>query len=278
MLNQEDFRTLPGRNLVRPGGEKIGKIDQLYADREDGHPTFVTVNTGLFGAKTNFVPIAEARIEGDDVVVPYDKSLVKDAPSVDPDAEITPEEEERLYAHYSLAGAGYTGTGYADTGTAYTDTTTTGTVYGDRTETEYATGRETDDAMTRSEQRLNVGKERVEAGRARLRKYVVTEDVSQTVPVRREEVRVEREPITEQNIDQAMSGPELSEDEHEVTLTEERPVVEKETVPVERVRLAKDTVTEEQQVTDEVAKERIETEGDTVIDVDRDRTDRTRGL
>ena len=278
MLNQEDFRTLPGRNLVGPGGEKIGKIDQLYADREDGHPTFVTVNTGLFGAKTNFVPIAEARIEGDDVVVPYDKSLVKDAPSVDPDAEITPEEEERLYAHYSLAGAGYTGTGYADTGTAYTDTTTTGTVYGDRTETEYATGRETDDAMTRSEQRLNVGKERVEAGRARLRKYVVTEDVSQTVPVRREEVRVEREPITEQNIDQAMSGPELSEDEHEVTLTEERPVVEKETVPVERVRLAKDTVTEEQQVTDEVAKERIETEGDTVIDVDRDRTDRTRGL
>src|SRR3712207_2301431 len=101
-----------------------------------------------------------------------------------------------------------------------------------------------------------------EVGRARLRKYIVTEQVQTTVPVQREEVRIEREPITEGNVDQALDGPALSEEEHEVTLHAEQPVVEKNVVPKERVRLEKDTFTEEQTVSDEVRKERIETEGD----------------
>jgi uncharacterized protein (TIGR02271 family) len=112
--------------------------------------------------------------------------------------------------------------------------------------------------MTRSEERLHVGTERVETGRARLRKYIVTENVQTTVPVSREEIRVEREPITDANRDAATSGPDLSEEEHEVTLTAERPVIGKETVPVERVRLGKETTTEERQVTDQVRKEQIE--------------------
>ena len=98
------------------------------------------------------------------------------------------------------------------------------------------------------------------ARRARLRKYVVTEHVQRTVPVRREEVRLEREPITEENIDQALSGPEISEEEHEVVLHEEEPVVEKRVVPKERVRMSKETVTDEAQVSEEVRKEQIETE------------------
>jgi uncharacterized protein (TIGR02271 family) len=81
--------------------------------------------------------------------------------------------------------------------------------------------------MTRSEEELRVGKAEREAGRARLKKYVVTENVTQTVPVQREEVRLEREPITDANVDPAASGPDISEAEHEVTLTEEQPVVEK---------------------------------------------------
>jgi uncharacterized protein (TIGR02271 family) len=117
--------------------------------------------------------------------------------------------------------------------------------------------------MTRSEEQIRVGKERAETGRVRLRKYIVTEDVQTSVPVSREEARVEREPITEANRDEALSGPELTESEHEVTLTEERPVVDKGTVPVERVRLGKETVTDEQQVSEQVRKEQIETEGDT---------------
>ena len=123
-------------------------------------------------------------------------------------------------------------------------------------------GPATDEAMTRSEERMRVGTATEETGRARLRKYVVTETVQQSVPVSHEEVRVEREPITEANIGQATSGPEISEEEHEVTLHAERPVVATEAVPVERVRLAKDRVAGEETVTGEVRKEQIETETD----------------
>ena len=123
-------------------------------------------------------------------------------------------------------------------------------------------GPATDEAMTRSEERMRVGTATEETGRARLRKYVVTETVQQSVPVSHEEVRVEREPITEANIGPATSGPEISEEEHEVTLHAERPVVATEAVPVERVRLAKDRVAGEETVTGEVRKEQIETETD----------------
>jgi uncharacterized protein (TIGR02271 family) len=115
--------------------------------------------------------------------------------------------------------------------------------------------------MTRSEEELRVGTQQREAGRARLRKYIVTEQVTQTVPVRHEEVRVEREPITDANRDRALSGADISEEEHEVVLHEEEPVVEKRTVPKERVRLDTETVTEDRELSEEIRKERIETEG-----------------
>jgi uncharacterized protein (TIGR02271 family) len=116
--------------------------------------------------------------------------------------------------------------------------------------------------MTRSEERVRAGTEKVEAGRARLRKYVVTEQEQVSVPVTREEVRVEREPITDANYDNAMDGPALSEEEHEVVLTEERPVVTTEAVPVERVRLSKEQVQEQQTVSTDVRKEVIDTDVD----------------
>ena len=117
--------------------------------------------------------------------------------------------------------------------------------------------------MTRSEEQLRVGTERHEAGKARLRKYVVTENVTQTVPVSHEEVRIEREPITDANRGDAYDGPAISEEEHEVILHAERPVVEKEAVAVERVRLDKETVTDQETVTDEIRKEKIELLDDT---------------
>ena len=112
--------------------------------------------------------------------------------------------------------------------------------------------------MTRSEERLRVGTEQVETGRARLRKYVVTEQQSVQVPVSREEVRVEREPITDTNRGDALSGAAITEEEHEVVLHAERPVVATEAVPVERVRLGTETVTEQETVTGEIRKEQIE--------------------
>jgi uncharacterized protein (TIGR02271 family) len=242
-----------GRTVVGRDGEKLGEVGNVFLDDETGRPEWVTVRTGMFGMKETFVPLSQASTATGELAVPYDKDTVKGAPKIDAEGHLSEEEEDTLYRHYGV-GTG----GYADTGVVrdrdYTDTTV---VDRDRD-----TGRAgTDDAMTRSEERLRVGTERREAGRARLRKYVVTENVTQTVPVSREEVRLEREPITEANRDEALSGPEISEAEHEVTLTEERPVVQKETVPVERVRLGKDQVTDEERVSEEVRKEQITGEG-----------------
>jgi uncharacterized protein (TIGR02271 family) len=105
---------------------------------------------------------------------------------------------------------------------------------------------------------LAVGTQARERGRVRLRKHVTTEQQQVTVPVQREEVRVEREPITDANRDAALAGPDITEAEHEVILCEEEPVVEKRTVPKERVRLDTETVTDERQVTEEVRKEEID--------------------
>lgn len=234
-----------GRNAVDTDGEKIGKIDEIYLDQETGQPEWALVTTGRFGTKSNFVPTAGANPSGEDVQLAFRKDEVKDAPGIDPDGQLSQEEERTLYEHYGLGysesrsdsglpegGAGSGGRGGAD------------------------------DAMTRSEEELKVGTAETERGRARLVKYVETEHVQTTVPVKREKARIEREEITDANRDAATSGAEITESEHEVVLREEEPVVEKRTVPKERVRLNKDVETGEEQVSEEVRKERIEAEGD----------------
>jgi uncharacterized protein (TIGR02271 family) len=281
MITKENIDRLAGNgsNVLDSAGNKIGSIGQLYLDDRTEDPSWATVKTGLFGTSESFVPLAEATVDGDDIRVPYTKDQVKDAPRVDPDGHLSETEEDRLFEHYGLGANGaYTGTAGVGTGVgadSYTGTTGTdagtrpaGTGdYDDAAGSRGAVGHDTsgpttDDAMTRSEEQLRVGTESRETGRARLRKYIVTENVTHTVPVSREEVRVEREPITDANAGDALAGPDLSEEEHEVVLREERPVVEKETVPVERVRLDKETVTDHETVSEEVRKEQIETDGD----------------
>ncbi|MEK0153837.1 PRC and DUF2382 domain-containing protein [Arthrobacter oryzae] len=261
----DDLLTRDGK-VLSTEGDKIGSIGQVYTDDDSGQPTWVTVKTGLFGTSESFVPLEGARVEGDNIVVPFGKDQVKDAPRVDTDGHLEPSEEDRLYRHYRVNGGGVRGTEAGRTSDFRSNEGRAGTGFREDADTTGTVGRDTsgpttDDAMTRSEERLNVGTEQQATGRARLRKYVTTENVTQTVPVQREEVRIEREPITDANAGAAMSGPDISEEEHEVVLHEERPVVEKETVPVERVRLNKDTVTDEVTVDEEVRKERIETEG-----------------
>lgn len=114
--------------------------------------------------------------------------------------------------------------------------------------------------MTRSEERLKVGTERVETGKVRLVKHVVTEQQQVQVPVTHEEVRLEREPVTDANRKDALRGQDITEAEHEVTLHADKPVVEKETVPVERVRLAKEEVSDTETVSGSVRKEQIDLE------------------
>jgi uncharacterized protein (TIGR02271 family) len=258
VIDSSDLARLAGMQVVGSDGEKIGKIADVYESTDGSGGTFATVTTGMFGGSASFFPLDAAELRGDEVVVPYSKDFVKDAPRVENDEELTAPEEQRLFEYYAQGGTA-TGTASAGTvGTTTTDTTDTdarGAVGHD------TSGPTTDSAMTRSEEQLRVGTEQVETGRARLRKYVTSETETRTVPVSREEVRVEREPITEGNVGQAMDGPAISEEEHEVVLSEERPVVQKEAVPVERVRLDKDTVTEQQQVSEEVRKEQIDMDG-----------------
>ena len=241
-----DFR---GRTVVDSQGEKIGKIDELYFDDQGGQPEWALVNTGLFGTKKTFVPIKGASPTGEDLQVSVTKDQVKDAPRIDADQELSEQEEQRLFEHYGVALS------------TEGSTTAQGPPQGGGQAGRDAGRRGGDEAMTRSEEELRVGTEKREAGRVRLRKYVVTEQVQKTVPVRREEVRVEREPITDANREQALSGAEITEDEHEVVFHEEEPVVEKRAVPKERVRLEKDTVTDEREISEEVRKEQIEGEG-----------------
>jgi uncharacterized protein (TIGR02271 family) len=253
----ETAQSWQGRTMVDADGDKIGNVDAIYVDDQTGEPEWALVNTGLFGTKSSFVPLAQARDVGDSVQVPYDKQMVKDAPRVDTDQHLSEAEEQELWRHYGLEyDSGYT------TDTADRDGDG---VYDDVQDS--AVGRDTsgpttDDAMTRSEEELQVGTQTRERGRARLRKYVTTETQQVTVPVQREEVRVEREPISDANVGAATSGPAISEEEHEVTLREEEVVVDKRAVPKERVRLDTETVTEERQVAEEVRKEQIQIDGD----------------
>ncbi|MFF0559725.1 DUF2382 domain-containing protein [Streptomyces sp. NPDC004266] len=304
MIAHEQIATVLDHPVYDTEGKKIGDAKHVFVDDATGHPAWVTVKTGLFGTSESFVPIKDASMVDDHLEVPYPKDRVKDAPHVDVDGggHLDASEEQRLYEYYGIAWdeawqranqPGEAGWAHGTAGTAGTAGAAgtagmTGTAgmrgrggdgLGDR---DAGTARSDasvgDDAMTRSEERMHVGTERVETGHVRLRKYVVTEEVQQTVPVRHEEVRVEREPITEANRGQALSGPEISEAEHEVTLHEERPVVETRTVPVERVGLRTDEVTEEETVTGQVRKERIDVEVDTddVTDMSED-PDRRRG-
>jgi uncharacterized protein (TIGR02271 family) len=274
-VKQNELAGWIGHTLVDRSGDKIGKIVDLYADEATGQPEWIAVNTGRFGSKVSFVPLAGAERAGDDLRVPYEVDQVKDAPKADPDGQLSQEEEARLYGHFGFdydlddSPTGLPRTG--DDGPRSRSGTRAGGETGRRTggrkaraaaEGRDTSGPTTDDAMTRSEEELRVGTERREVGRARLHKYVVTEDETVTVPVSKEKVRIEREPITGENVERAMDGPAISEEEHEVILHEEQPVVGKEAVPKERVRLDTENVTEERRVTDEVRKERIEAEGD----------------
>ena len=256
-LQKEDLLQKRGQDIYDRSGDKLGALEEIYLDAETGAPEWALVNTGLFGTKSTFVPLRDATEEGDTLRVPYDKAQVKDAPKVDPDGELSQDQEAELYRHYGLdysESRSDSGLPEGGAGAGTTDTTTgeAGTVGHD------TSGPTTDDAMTRSEEELHVGTTEQESGRARLRKYVVEDEVTKTVPVKREEVRIEREPITDANAGAATDGAAISEDEHEVVLHEEEVVAEKQTVPKERISLEKDQVTDERQVSERLRKEQVD--------------------
>jgi uncharacterized protein (TIGR02271 family) len=259
VITEHQLSAVIGSTAIGSDG-KLGTVGEVFLDDETGRPEWATVRTGLFGTKEAFVPLADADLNGSELQVPFDKDRVKNAPHIDSDGHLSPGEETELYRYYGMG---------SDTSASNitTDTNTVADTTALRTNDHATVGHDTsgpttDDAMTRSEETLRVGTQRVETGRARLRKFVVTENVTQTVPVSHEEVRIEREPITDANVGDALDGPAISDEEHEVVLRAERPVVEKEAVPVERVRLDTATVTDQETVTEAVRKEQIELDAD----------------
>jgi uncharacterized protein (TIGR02271 family) len=266
VIGTQDIDRIIGRNAIDPDGDKIGTVDNIYLDDDSGEPEFALVNTGLFGMRSSFVPLSGAELTSDgDLRVAHHKDTVKDAPNVDQDGHLEPDQERELFDYYGARTSGHSTDGARGDQRA-ADLTA------DRAESDLVdrggetvghdvSGPETDDAMTRSEEELHVGKTERETGRVRLRKHVVTEHVTKSVPIQREEVHIEREPITDANAGAATDGPAISEEEHEVVLHAEEPVVEKRTVPKERVRLDKDVVTENVEVEDEVRHEEIDIAG-----------------
>ena len=271
-------------------GEKLGSVKEVFVDEQTGQPTFVEVNHGLFGMSSSLVPLRGHDFNGDDLKLAFSKDRIENAPDFDSDKPLTPEAQSDIFKHYQLenaqdvttyqdgnvdaqqrrdadlktgaAGAGVAGAGVAGAGAAHTDTTAT------HTDTTARTGAATDNNVAdngeiiRSEERLDVNKERVATGEARLRKYVVTDTETVEVPVEREEVRVERTPISEAeaaNFNGTIGDNDT--EEASVTLHEERVNVDKKTVPVEKVNLSKETIKDTETHTEELRKEQIDTDG-----------------
>lgn len=261
MFDKDSIDRIAGSTAYDRNGDKIGTVGQLYTDDDTGQPSWATISTGFFGTSESFVPLDNAELDGDgNLRVGYDKDQVKDAPRVDDDGHIDRDEEARLYEHYSLSTEGRST--YADT-----DVDRDRDLDRDR-DVDVDRSVDTDGSMTRSEERLNVGTEAVETGRVRLRKYVTEEEQTVTVPVKKEKLVVERNPIADGE-GRAAGAIGDGDDVEEITLREERAVVDKETVAVEEVNVGKETVTENQEVTETVRKEQIDVEGDGVDDTRR---------
>ncbi|MEU3184125.1 PRC and DUF2382 domain-containing protein [Streptomyces sp. NPDC006923] len=285
---------LNGLAVYDRDGEKIGNVGHVYVDDRTSRPEWVTVKTGLFGMKESLVPLAGARRLGEDLHVPYTKETVKDAPRLDADEHLEPSQEKQLYQHYGITGpqGGRSAMGKPlATGTAGTGAAAAGTGRGTGMGRDMATGMPAGSDMTAggspgpamagragaaatrgshpapdpgqseelilSEEQLHISTEEHEVGRARLRKVVVTESVTTSVPLSHEEVHVIHEPIApgERAGD---GGARIGEAETEVTLHAEQPVIRKEAVPVERVRMETEKVTEQREVSSDVRKEQIE--------------------
>ncbi|MCQ9333650.1 PRC and DUF2382 domain-containing protein [Corynebacterium phoceense] len=308
--NTRDIQALFNATAFDSQGEKLGDVKEIFVDDASGQPTFVEVNHGLFGMNSSLVPLRGHRFNGsnaDELVLAFPKDRIKDAPGIDSDAGLSVEEQNEIYRHYGItdakdevryttndnrtaqggrtgneehyaagAGVGAAGAGVgATTGRHHADVDAPDhkdRVAGEATDRNPAAADATDkDALVRSEEQLNVEKENVKTGKARLRKYVVNETETVEVPVTREEVRVERTPISEEEAAR-LGNSEISEGDASVTLHEERVTVNKETVPVEKVELNKEQVRGTERVSEELQKERIETEGVTEHDPNRGTT------
>ncbi|WP_034263393.1 DUF2382 domain-containing protein [Actinospica robiniae] len=290
MITQQEISGLLNQQVLGSSGQKIGQAKHVFYDDATGRPEWVTVKTGMLGGNETFIPIRDAVASEGHLKVPYSKDKIKSAPNVDVDAKghLSAQEERRLYSFYGIDGSapGPRAAGQQRMGNeqrAAADQRAAGQVSGQAASQRAAEEQQAaapraaapqagadaamsadaglaDDAMTLSEEKMHVRVERRESGQARLHKYIESEEREETIPLRHEEARLIREPITDANRGDAVAGPELSESDHVVTLHAEKPVVETTVEPTERVRLAVEEHTEQQTVRGTVRREQIRIE------------------
>ena len=275
MITEKNLKDLFAATAYDKDGDKLGAVKEIFVDDETGQPAFAEVGHGLFGMSSSLVPMRGHRFSGEDLQLAFSKDRIKDAPDVGTDEHLTREDQQRVWDHYQLSdtedteryraeeraardvdhrreAAAGAGAGAGVAGNRPGHVADDRERVADRTRTE-------GDSMVRSEERLNIDKENVETGQVRLRKHVVKDTETVEVPVTREEVRVEREPISREEA--ANVDSKLGDDEASVTLHEERVNVSKESVPVEKVNLGKETVRDTETHTEELRKEQIEADG-----------------
>ena len=266
---------LLGARMIGTDGKVVGTVEQVFRDDVDGTPAWARVRSGKTG---RFVPLAGCQVTSEGLNVPFESQKIMGGPPIDAGQHMSAAQAEELSRYY----------GTAVTAQSQPRTLTVAAPSQPRNRTVAAPSQPrgmtvpaqpqprkmTDDQMAdevsvvRQEERLEVDTETLEVGRVRLRKYVDTEAVEQAVQVFHDEYDIERIPISP---DEHASG-DLEEGEQEIILHESRPVLHKEIVPVERVRLVTRRVEEDQTISSEVRRERIEIEPDQ-SSTDRDRPD-----
>ncbi len=240
------------------GGQRLGRVDTLFLD-EDDRPEYLGVKMGLLGTRSTLIPwavVTRADEEGGRLEVSVDKETAENGPAFEDDREITPELERQLHGHYELERTAWAEDrgGYGDYHSATERTSATTGTPGPSG----ATG-EDEIRVQRSEEELRVGTTKREAGALRVRKRVRTERERLEVPVRREEVHVERVPVS----GEVAAGAEIGEDEIVVPITEEEVVVSKRPVVKEEIRIRKDVVEDTEVVEEDVRREEIDVEDQT---------------
>ncbi|WP_051515875.1 PRC-barrel domain-containing protein [Candidatus Blastococcus massiliensis] len=259
MVSEQDVSAAIGSTVYGSDGRSVGTVDSFYSDDLTGVPTWVSVSSGLLGTRRAIAPADDATFADGRLQLTVPAGAVSDAPRLGGE-HLAPEDEEELRRHYAQARRS-AGEGPAESEDRHVDGRADDRADGGA-----------DGAMVRSEEQLRVRTESVAQRRVRVVRYVVTEEVQVTVPVRREEIRIEELPLDADPEDDGVDGESLVDGARtaavgsglpdEIVLHAERPVVTVEVVPVERVRLRTELVTGQESVSGTVQREQVAVDHD----------------
>jgi uncharacterized protein (TIGR02271 family) len=243
---------LLGARVTGADGKVVGTVEQVFRDDVDGTPAWARVRAGKTG---RFVPLGSSQVTPDGLSVPFESQKILSGPEIDAGQHMSAAQAEELSRYYGLIVPTQQSRGRMAEDTGEEQQITSQMPVGEQMPGEEMGA---SDWLIRQEERIQVGKEMLETGRVRLHKYVDTESIEQPVHLYREDFEIERIPITG---GEPGSG-NLEEGVQEIVLHEERVVLRKELVPVERVRLRTKQIATDSTVRDEIRRERIEVEPD----------------